>query len=296
VTKPVTIKQGDIRAFVITDDLKALKKEKGELTRAYQQALLNAKGEASQAKAKVIADAINEAFKDEFAKLGDKAGVGLKIVSAMTSAGRLEAPFGAVIIPGVSREQGSPIKILEGRILGEGGNGGRFIPGAGPSPGSRGSLERSVPDVTTVATGFDPFDEPSIVEIGVGENVARFTPTVGMTDADVLSALRLLLDRQGLPATFDQDRVELFLDTPVLDGQTFVWGNTDTGLEFLASMEGLQVAAVPEPSTLMLLSMGVLCLCLYVWRQRKQAACDDLMVLTDTGGNIRASEVQKWEL
>jgi len=46
-----------------------------------------------------------------------------------------------------------------------------------------------------------------------------------------------------------------FFDRPLLDGDTFVWGNTDTGLEFPASVEGLTVA---QPASTELVIAGLL--------------------------------------
>ncbi len=228
-----------------------------------------------------MADAINAAFKDEFDKLPDKgasakAGAGFTIRKnvtikvGVTNVPGLDAPFGELVIPNVSKEKDktgmeiSGVKFLEGKILGEGGNGGGFdkpvIP-LKPSPGARGSLERSIPGTTTVATGIDPLGEPSKVEFGIdGVFVADYTPGAGNTDQEILSILASLLVANGLPAIFDLDLMELFLDMPLLDGQSLVWGNTDSGLEFLTSFEGLDEAAVAEPASAGLALIGLLAL------------------------------------
>jgi hypothetical protein len=296
VTKKVEIKEGDIQAFVMPARMQGPPKEP---IADYAQRILNAQGEASNAKAKVVADAINEAFKNEFDKLPDKgasakAGAGFTIVKNRNVEVRepgqapiivrgLEAPFGELVIPNVSKEKDktgkeiSGIKFLEGKILGEGGNAGGFRappPPGKPSPGARGSLERSTPGVITVATGIDPLGAPSKVEVGIdGIFVADYTPAAGDMDQNILSILASLLNSNGLPATFDLDLMELFLDMPLLDGQLFVWGNTDTGLEFLTSFEGLEEAAVPEPASAGLILIGLLALLATArWRLRTTCA------------------------
>jgi hypothetical protein len=125
-----------------------------------------------------------------------------------------------------------------------------------PSPGAKSSLERATPGIATVSIGVDPDGQPSYVELGVHDLVARLIVGIGLTDEDVLKALEVQLDQIGLPATFDEATETLSLDSPVQDDHTFVWGNTDTGLEFLASMEGL---AVPSPwrSSVVLVLVGV---------------------------------------
>ena len=66
------------------------------------------------------------------------------------------------------------------------------------------------------------------------------------------------------------DLKELFLNTPLLDGQALAWGSTDTGLEFQVSIAGL---SVPEPASVTLLLLGLLILLAttYVDRQRVKA-------------------------
>jgi len=255
VTRPVTIPNGAIKAWTRPGRLPTDSDED------YAQKLADALGTASQAKAMVIAAAINTAFKAEFQQLGVQATSAIKQIETVQNVGQIfikvpSATFGEVIIPSVSKEQGNPIKVLENKILGESGNGGRFLPMGKPSPGAKSSLERATPGIATVSTGVDPDGQPSYVEIGVDGVVARLIVGIGLTDEDVLEALEVQLDQIGLPATFDEATETLFLDSPVQDDHTFVWGNTDTGLEFLASMEGL---AVPSPwgSSVMLVLVGV---------------------------------------
>lgn len=275
VTKPVTVPKGDIVPY------KRPEKMANEKDKDYAQRIAEALGEASQAKAKVIADAINEAFKDEFKKLGEKAGTGLtEVKKTLRVPGNVtdyktSAFYGSVIIPGVSEEIGNPVKFTEAKVLGEAGNGGSYIRPAGPSPGSRGSLERATPGVETVATGEDPEGNPSVVDFGlVGTYVATFTPSPGMKDDDVLSALARLLTDNGLSATFDKFRHILFLNSPIPDGAVLDWGYTDTGLEFTMSMEGLQssteATAVPEPSSGVLV-LSVAAFALLASRHRRAA-------------------------
>src|SRR5262245_47218080 len=208
--------------------------------REYAQDILNAQGEASHAKAQVIADAINAAYAAEFAKLPDKgksAMLGVGFVTKKNQTIRvnnqnvpgLEAPFGQLVMPNVLKEKDptgkdvGAFKITEGVILGEGGNQWNFdprLPPAKPSAGAKVSLERATPGIATVATGDDPLDDPSVVEFGIeGSFVAQFKPTVGNTDEDVLKILEAMLDSHGIPATFDPTDKELFLDMPLLDGQ-----------------------------------------------------------------------------
>jgi hypothetical protein len=263
VTKPVTIPKGDIVAYVRPDRMA------GEKDKDYAARIADALGEASQAKSKVIADAINAAFKDEFQKLGETAGTGLTAVNK-----KIRPPdrvtdydttafYGTVIIPGVSKELGNPVKFTDGKILGEAGNGGSYIRPAGPSPGARGSLERATPGIATVSTGVDPYGDPSFVDFGlVGIYVASFTPSPGMTDEDVLSTLAMMLNQNKVSATFDSSSDTLFLNGAIPDGTVLDWGSTDTGLEFTMSMEGLNPATVPEPSSGLLLLTGAALFCI----------------------------------
>lgn len=267
VTKKVTIE--DIVAF------KKPPQMPGEANKDYAQRIFEAQGEASQAKAKVIVDAINTEFNAEFLKVGDKAGTGLQVKKGKVRVGvvdyDVEAPFGAYVVPAVLKRkvrdkitgkevEVAAVQVIEGRILGEGGNGGKFLKTPEPSSGMKGSLGRVDPNTATVSTGVDPFNDPSDVEVGIDEvYVAHYTPTAGQNDSDILAALVILLNLHGLPAHFDPIAMNLILDEPIPDGQTFIWGNTDTGLEFLTAFTPLDAAA-PEPATLVLLLAGMLCL------------------------------------
>lgn len=250
VTKTVAIPQGAIKPFVMPA------RKPGEKFNAWVDRVATARGEAAQAKATVIADAINKTFSAEFKQLGETVKTGITVKPdrfyVLGQTVRRMVTFGALVIPSVSKEQGNPIKITEVR-LGEGSNGGRFIPAAGPSPGSRGSLERAIPGFQTVATGLDPLGNPSEVEFGLdGTYVADFMPIKGMTDATVLQGLAFLLKKNGVPATYDSSDVTLFLDNPIPDGVQLDWGNTDAGLSFATSIE-----PIPGPPAWAILLSGI---------------------------------------
>ena len=137
---------------------------------------------ASQAKAAVIAKAINDAFAAQFKQLGESVTVGNTVVTKTIKARGASFPdimatYGSLVIPGVPMNK-NPLVFTENGVMGEGGNGGRFIPPPGPSPGSRGSLERSIPGVQTVATGENAHGYPSEVDFGlVRTYIAEVTPT-----------------------------------------------------------------------------------------------------------------------
>jgi hypothetical protein len=271
VSGKVTIDSGKIVPYV------APKQMPGENIRDFAQRVADAKGEASQAKTKVMADAIYAQFKDQFDKLGDKPGAGLTPKTLTIKVDNQNVPniqtfYGALTIPGINKEQtvqgatNRPLifKANELAKLGEGGNGGEFIPGARPSPGSRGSLERSTPGMETVATGKDAEGEPSVVQFGIeGLYVAEYTPATGMTDDEVLSLLADMLKTNGLPATFDPILNVLSLDNPIPDGVTLIWGNTDEGLEFATEFD----AVASETSSLELLGIGFVLMVLILRRR-----------------------------
>ena len=123
MTRKVEIPKGDIVAIVQPPRMQGPPKEKLE---DYAQRILNAQGEASNAKAKVIADAINAKFKDDFAKL--PAG---QAAAAMASAGFTIDKNRSIIVPAT---RGS---VKEGIRA----DGPPPTPGT-PSPGAQGSLSR----------------------------------------------------------------------------------------------------------------------------------------------------------
>jgi len=249
---------------VAVSGIKAFEKptrDKDEPVRDYAQRILTKQGEASHAKAGAIADAINKAF--NLTKPEEKAGAGFTTVKNRTikvdgvNVPGLDAPFGSLVIQGVTQRQGNPIQIVEPGLAGESRNGGNFVPRVQPQPsaGAKVSLGRAFGP--TFATGFDPLGEPSLVEFGLDDQfVATVMPRDGTSDLDVLMGLQDLLETNGIPATYDPALMALFLDAPLPDGQTLIWGNTDVGLDFRTSFEPLGV--VPEPASAVLMATGLI--------------------------------------
>ena len=96
------------------------------------------------------------------------------------------------------------------------------------------------------ASGVDAFGSASQILLGIdGLYVASLTPTLGESEDDILLDLILLLNENGIPATFDPALMEVSLNTPLFGDQAFFWGNDDTGLVFQTSIGG-----VPEPASL----------------------------------------------
>jgi hypothetical protein len=256
VTKTVTIPKGDIVAFVQPARMK------DEKFADWVDRVAAARGEASQAKAKVFAAAINKAF--GLKAPGPVVTTGTEVKSqkffvrnmGVSFNAEADVTLGTFIIPDVAKDKTDIIKWTENKVIGEGGNGTRYIPGAPPSPGARGSLDQATPGVQTVATGEDPDGNPSVVDFGLdGKYVADFMPTKGMTDVVVLKALALLLDAHGIAATYDSSDEELLLDNPFPDGEQLDWGNTDTGLVFTTVITPLGTA-IPEPALWALMAAG----------------------------------------
>src|SRR5271166_3400914 len=256
VTKTVTIPSGDIKPYPASGIC-----DPKDADRVCAQKIADARGAASVAKSMVIAAAINKAFETEFMRLGMMVTVGNTVQTKTVQARGMNFPnimatYGALVIPGVPENQ-VPITFKENGVMGEGGNGGRFIPPSGASPGQRGSLDRAIPGVETVSTGYNSHDYPSEVDFGVvGDYIAEITPAAGMTDAEVLQELAGLLDSNGVPTVYDPTTVALSLYVSSAD--TIDWGNTDTGLNFNFSMEGLATPAlpVPEPAPSTLIGLG----------------------------------------
>ncbi|HBR15684.1 MAG TPA: hypothetical protein DD723_09155 [Candidatus Omnitrophica bacterium] len=217
---------------------------------------------ASQAKAREIATAINTSFAAEFQQLGVQATT--ESYSRPDPETALIGTFGMFIVPSVSRAQGQPWRVVRDSTGEVGSNGGRFRQGVTqPSNGSRGSMSmgRGLLDNPFAAEGFDPLGDPSIVQFGIEEfYVAMYMPGAGMMDEDIFESLESLLDANGLNATYDPALLTLFLDDPVGDGKTFIWGWSDLGLNNQITLDGV----VPEPGTLGLLSSGLL----WAWTAR----------------------------
>jgi hypothetical protein len=211
---------------------------------------------ASQAKAKVFADAINKAFAADFAKIN-------KSVTTSVQTGKarfpingvlktVDATLGSIIIPNVPEKRGNPIRITEGKILGEFGNGGQFQP---PSPGKgKASFEGTTPGTVQTSTGLDPNGDPSAVQFGVDQIwVSEVDPYAGETDAQVLQALAGDLGSHGVTASYDPGSDTLSI--PRFPGaDEVVWSNTDTGLAFETDIAAI---GTPEPGAWLMLLAGL---------------------------------------
>jgi len=143
------------------------------------------------------------------------------------------------------------------------GDGLRLIPGQPgsppPSPGSTGSMGGT--SMSSPASGFDSTGAQSIVYLGVedssgGIDLAGVMPTTGETDFAVLQDLGTQLNHFGIQTSLSSltDTLDITSEIPL--GDTMVFGNTDTNLDFSIS----QTVAVPEPAawSLMLVGFGAL--------------------------------------
>jgi len=258
--KPVTknVKVETIKKWVRTGLMP------GETIPQWHQRKTNERSAASQEKSKEIAKAINAAFAAEFQQIGQQ--VTTETYKRVDPETALQGDFGMFIIPGISRDQKQPWRVVKDPTGQLGSNGGRFRPGVTiPSYGSMGSmgLNRSLLDNPFIATGYDPLNDPSVVQIGVEElYVARLNPSAGMTDEEILQTLESLLDINGIPATYNPNSLTLTLDYRILDGQTFIWGYSDPGLDYHITFESV----VPEPASLGLVASGLF----FVWRARRR--------------------------
>ena len=241
----------------------------GETVDAYGLRVAQEISDAAQAKATVVAAAINTAFGLKAPGPVVTTGTTKKMMAAIpfTFNGKdytrkLSFTQGTVTIPDVAKGKGDPITVTEAGILGEGGDKGKFLPAGGggggsSSTGSVGSLLPATPSIDMVATGVNAFDRPSKVDFGLaGGYVAQVDPTAGMTEVQVLQSLAQLLDAHGEAATFDVSDQTLSLDNPIPDGQALQWGDTDTGLAFTTEIDP-GYATVPEPGSWMLALGGV---------------------------------------
>jgi hypothetical protein len=253
VTRTITVPKGAITPLAMVDcnglsDADCLAKK------------LDAVNKASQDKAKVVADAINTAFATEFkarkVEVLTTTDITKTIIYVNGKRNVVDATLGGIIVPLVTANITKPVQVTEGKILGEAGNKGQFQGPPPKSPGGKGLFERATPGVQTVSTGTDPFGDPSYVQFGIDEiYVAEVDPTAGMSDQDVLMALAANLDSHGLPALFDSATETLSFEHPIPNGDTLVWGNTDSGLEF--EMEQTDSIRAPEPGTWAMLLLGL---------------------------------------
>jgi hypothetical protein len=225
----------------------------------------NERAEFARKKAAAIAYAINKEFKDVFEGLGKEATVGVESVTDKYGDPNypdgMDQFWGLITVPKVPQTVNPKTGAKDGVMfvknpMGEGGDGTRFQQSSSSSMGSIGTMGRG-DGSTNVATGYDGNDEPSFIELGLKDTyVATLMPTPGMTDIDILLALEIMLDSNGVPATFDPGLFQLRLDEPILDGDTFAFGNTDAGLDFMVSFQGAYV--IPEPGSAVLVALGML--------------------------------------
>lgn len=103
------------------------------------------------------------------------------------------------------------------------------------------------------ATGFDALGQSAVVRMGIeGNYVAELTPTLGETPSSLMSRLASDLSSHGLGATFDSSGGFVRFDRMLSAGETFEFGNTDSGFNSWAESNGL----VPSPGALALAACG----------------------------------------
>jgi hypothetical protein len=172
-----------------------------------------------------------------------------------------------------TQEGGDAIKINAGK------------PGAPPTPtpstGSMGSTGMSAP-----ASGMSADGTQSFVYFGIEEaSIGDVTPYAGETAAQVLQSLGSQLDQTGVPTTYDSltDTLDI---TAIPAGDTLVWGNTDSSLDFSLAFG----AVVPEPRAWLLMLAGVGGLGAAIRRRRAGASQD----AARCGGADRPLSVASW--
>ncbi|MBV8592736.1 MAG: PEPxxWA-CTERM sorting domain-containing protein [Caulobacteraceae bacterium] len=272
-TMTVTVPRGAITPFSPPTPMA------GETAADYNLRYAAARGAASQAKAAVIASAINTMFGLTGANRVTT-GTAVRTNQTYVVNRPTQAPYsdtqnltlGTILIPNAARgapsaahPMGTEIEFVD--LAGEGGrtqrggaagsNSGGYVPSPGTSaPRSTGFLQRTTPGVQTVATGLDALGDPSEVDFGIdGKFAAEVTPLAGMTDADILLDLTAQLNANGVAATYDPALVQIALTDPLPAGEMLDWGDTDTGLSLTAILG--TSAVVPEPATWALLLGGL---------------------------------------
>lgn len=185
-------------------------------------------------------------------------------------------PSTPVTITGLLR--GTPPQALTNPVR-ELGDGGAFVPGggggsgtmpyspkmtppsSGRSPGSYSATSLADPVLFDSSSPDDQLNQRSMVEFGILEVfVARYFPNIGDTLTDVLMGLNSELNAGGLSASFDPANTMLTINRQIVDGETLVWGNTDTGLDF-------SVGAIPEPGSA---ALALVATALFARRRRRQ--------------------------
>src|SRR5262249_15575652 len=265
VTKEVTIK--GIKPYVEP------RKGVNETIKDWNKRRVQAMSDASKAKAELIVEAINKEFEKEFEKRGDKAKLDEPKKTPLRAYSNEVLEPSVVSLPFVKppdpknvgkdkqpfyRREEHPILLVKDP-LGEGGDGGTFVPRSPGGLGFQGFFGPADPNVSSVATGFDSYGMPSVVRFGLEDTyVAEVTPTPGMTYDEILRALESLLDDHQIPASYDSILGELSLDSPIANGRWLSWGNTDATLEFFTGIGGVESDPVPEPATLGMLGVGLL--------------------------------------
>ena len=138
-TKMVTIPKVAIAAAPV------LTRMPNETITAFNIRKLNSDAAASLAKTQVIAQAINDAFKNEFQQLGIMAGAVIRRKAALWRRGKRPRPILALTIPNVLLQRGTRgVNWTQNGVLGEGGDTSRIAPNQA-SPGTRTTMAPPTP-------------------------------------------------------------------------------------------------------------------------------------------------------
>jgi hypothetical protein len=103
----------------------------------------------------------------------------------------------------------------------------------------------------TVCSGLDPLGSASVLRMGIlGGYISSLTPTSGQSASEILSFFAADLSGHGIAAQFDALNGRVTLAEPVSPSDTFVFGNSDTGIDSYAEVE-----VVPAPGSLAALAV-----------------------------------------